>query len=282
MNILQNSYYRSNMIGVFDSGYGGLTVFKPLTEKFPQYNFIYFGDNARAPYGDKSQETIYQYTKEAVDWLFGQGCELIILACNTASSQALRKIQQKFLPEKWPNKKVLGVLIPVAEAIAQENPDKVGILATIATIESGAYLREIHKLVEHPMFNISQVATPRLVPLIEAGEIDSLEIKEVLCEYLKEFKRGGIKNIILGCTHYPILRREIQACLGPEVELVDSAAPTVKRLEALLEDEGLLSGKKIGGKFQVFVSDLPRSFRSVGERFLGEKLPAIQVVRQEV
>jgi len=256
------------MIGVFDSGYGGLTVFKPLTEKFPQYNFIYFGDNARAPYGDKSQETIYQYTKEAVDWLFGQGCELIILACNTASSQALRKIQQKFLPEKWPNKKVLGVLIPVAEAIAQENPDKVGILATIATIESGAYLREIHKLVEHPMFNISQVATPRLVPLIEAGEIDSLEIKEVLCEYLKEFKRGGIKNIILGCTHYPLIKDLIQAEL-PDVKIFDSPSVIPASLENYLarhpEIEKRLS--KNGVRRYITTGD-PEKFSKFAKDFL--------------
>ncbi|KKU16769.1 MAG: Glutamate racemase [Candidatus Giovannonibacteria bacterium GW2011_GWB1_45_9b] len=265
------------MIGVFDSGYGGLTVFKPLTEKFPQYNFIYFGDNARAPYGDKSQETIYQYTKEAVDWLFGQGCELIILACNTASSQALRKIQQKFLPEKWPNKKVLGVLIPVAEAIAQENPDKVGILATIATIESGAYLREIHKLVEHPMFNISQVATPRLVPLIEAGEIDSLEIKEVLCEYLKEFKRGGIKNIILGCTHYPLIKDLIQAEL-PDVKIFDSPSVIPASLENYLarhpEIEKRLS--KNGVRRYITTGD-PDKFSKFAKDFLSLKISAEKI-----
>src|SRR3989344_5234103 len=131
------------MIGVFDSGYGGLTVFAELDKKFPKYDFIYFGDNARAPYGSRDQETIYNYTREAVDWLFKERCELIILACKTASSQALRKIQQEFLQRYWPDKKVLGVLVPVAEAVAKSADGKIGILATQATVDSKAYLREI-------------------------------------------------------------------------------------------------------------------------------------------
>lgn len=220
------------MIGVFDSGYGGLTVFKPLIEKFPEYDFIYFGDNARAPYGGKSQETIYQYTKDAVDWLFKNGCELVILACNTASSQALRKIQQEFLPKKWPHKKVLGVLVPVAEAIASTlgNNEAVGILATEATVKSGAYLREIQKLVRHPVSNIYQVAAPKLVPLIEAGYDTCLpagkyhsEIKEALAEYLEPLKKQNINNLVLGCTHYPLIRHLIQAEM-PEAHIFDSPA----------------------------------------------------------
>ena len=231
--------YSQNMIGVFDSGYGGLTVLKPLAKKFPQYDFIYFGDNAHAPYGSRSQEDIYKYTLEAVDWLFRQKCELIILACNTASSQALRKIQQDppagGLPAKWPDKKVLGVLIPVAQAVAKLN-GTVGILATQATVKSGAYLREIHKLVKHSMFDkfdIIQAAAPLLVPLIESGKIDNPETKDAVHEYLKEFKKDGVKNIILGCTHYPFIKHLIQAEM-PETKIFDSPSIIPASLKSYL------------------------------------------------
>src|SRR3989344_6588305 len=183
------------MIGVFDSGYGGLTVFRELDKKFPEHDFIYFGDNARAPYGSRSPETIYQYTKECVDWLFREGCELIILVCNTASATALRKIQQEYLPANFPQKRVLGVLIPIAEAIARENnSEKIGILATKATVESGAYLREIQKYVEPRRFDIVQKTAPLLVPLIEEGMSDHPVTRAILAEYLADFKKDNIKK----------------------------------------------------------------------------------------
>ncbi len=208
------------MIGVFDSGYGGLTVFKPLAEKFPNYDLIYFGDNARAPYGDKTQEKIYQYTREAVDWLFKSGCEMIILACNTASSQALRRIQQESLPgSKYSSRRVLGVLIPVAEKVAASDADKIGILATEATVKSEAYLREIRKLT--PYAEIIQQSAPKLVPLIEAGKIQNQEMKDAVAEYLGSFKARKIENIVLGCTHYPLIKHLIQDEM-PKARIFDS------------------------------------------------------------
>lgn len=202
------------MIGIFDSGYGGLTVFKPLSEKFPEYDFIYFGDNARAPYGSRSQEEIYEFTREAVDGLFNEKCELIILACNTASSQALRRIQQEM-----PNKKVLGVLIPVAEAVAASGAEKVGILATEATVKSGAYVREVHKLA--PDIEIFQVSTPFLVPLIESAMIYHSDMQDALKEYLEPLKKQNIQNIVLGCTHYPLIKHLIKAEM-PDAKIFDS------------------------------------------------------------
>ena len=265
------------MIGIFDSGYGGLTVFKPLSEYFPEYDFIYFGDNARAPYGNKSQETIYQYTKEAVDWLFKNGCELIILACNTASSSALRKIQQKFLPKKWPDKKVLGVLIPVAEAVAASGANQVGILATEATVKSGAYEREIHKLV--PEIKITQVHAPKLVPLIEAGKIQSREMKDVIAEYLETFKKQNIKNIVLGCTHYPLIKHLIQDEM-PEAKIFDSPSIIPISLENYFQRHPEIEKRlsKNGARRFVTTGD-PKKFSKFAKDFLNIEIKTEKVYK---
>ncbi|MDP3784630.1 MAG: glutamate racemase [bacterium] len=221
------------MIGVFDSGYGGLTVFRELDKKFPKYDFIYFGDNARAPYGSRSAETIYQYTKECVDWLFKEGCGLVILACNTASATALRKIQQEYLPANFPEKRVLGVLIPVASSVAEAMEDKeaVGILATEATVKSESYIREVKKF--KPDAKIIQVAAPLLVPLIEEGKIDDPITRRILQEYLADFKKENIKNIVLGCTHYPFIKHLIQAEM-PNAKIFDSPSVIPAALENYL------------------------------------------------
>jgi len=254
------------MIGVFDSGYGGLTVFAELDKKFPKYDFIYFGDNARAPYGSRDQETIYNYTREAVDWLFKEGCELIILACNTASATALRKIQQEYLPENFPEKRALGVLIPVAEAIAASGAKKVGILATEATVKSEAYLREIHKI--SPDMKIVQEAAPRLVPLIESAMIYHSDMSRALKKYLEPFKKENIQNIILGCTHYPLIKHLIQAEM-PEAKIFDSPSVIPESLENYLsrhpEIEQKLSKK---GLRRYLTTGDPKTFSNFAKNFL--------------
>jgi len=261
-------------IGVFDSGVGGLTVLREILRRSPSESTIYLGDNARAPYGSRSQEEIHKYTRQAVDWLSKNGCELVILACNTASSQALRKIQQE-----TPDIKVLGVLILVAEAVAKLD-GKIGILATKATVESGAYVREIQKLnaVEHPMFNILQVATPLLVPLIEAGKIDGPEIKEAIREYLKEFERGGIKNIILGCTHYPLIKDLIQAEL-PDAKIFESPSVIPASLKNYLsrhpEIEKHLSKNDV--RRYITTGD-PEKFSKFAKEFLNMEIVAEKIV----
>ena len=172
------------MIGVFDSGFGGLTILKELLNKLPQYNYIYLGDNARAPYGSKSQDVIYNYTKEAVDFLFSQGCELIIIACNTASAKALRKIQQEYLPNKYPDKKVLGVVIPAVEIAAEtinHKNKKVGVIGTRSTIESKVYEKELNKLAKD--IEIFSQSCPLLVPLVEEGMLKRVETKMILKKY---------------------------------------------------------------------------------------------------
>ena len=171
------------MIGFFDSGLGGLTVLKEAIKILPQYSYVYLGDNARTPYGNRSQETIYQFTLEGVKKLFEKGAELIILACNTSSSASLRKIQQKFLPRNFPDKRVLGIIIPTAEEIDKLSHSKeIGILATEATVNSLAYPKEVAKI--YPHINVYQQACPLLVPIIETGEINGKNLDVAVGNYL--------------------------------------------------------------------------------------------------
>ena len=222
------------MIGVFDSGYGGLTILEAFLGRLPKYDYIYLGDNARAPYGSKSQEVIYNYTREAVDFLFKQGCEFIVIACNTASSKALRKIQQEFLKENYPDRRVLGMVIPVAEAATDcysplkrgesrlvgtrgvSKALRIGVIGTRATIESGTYEIELKKL--NPKLKIFQKACPLLVPLVEEGWIKKPETKTILKKYLQELKGKNLDSLVLGCTHYPFLHDQIQRVMGRKVK----------------------------------------------------------------
>ena len=171
------------MIGVFDSGFGGLTVLKEFLKVLPDYDYIYLGDNVRAPYGNKSDEVIYNYTRQAVDFLFKQGCEIVILACNTASAKALRKIQHDYLPKFYPNKRVLGIVVPAVEtAVRLSRGHKLGVIGTTVTINSGVYKKELEKLRND--LKIFQQACPLLVPLIEEGWAHKPEGKMILKKYL--------------------------------------------------------------------------------------------------
>jgi glutamate racemase len=172
------------MIGVFDSGFGGLTVLKEFLRRLPDYDYIYLGDNARAPYGNKSAEVIYNYTKEAADFLFKQGCELVIIACHTASAKALRRIQQEYLLKHYPERRALGVVVPVVEeAVKLSRYQRLGIIGTAATISSGVYKKELEKL--RGDLEIFQQACPMLVPLAEDGWLDKPETRMILKKYLR-------------------------------------------------------------------------------------------------
>jgi glutamate racemase len=210
-----------SMIGVFDSGYGGLTVLRSLVDKLPQYDYIYLGDNARAPYGTRSFETVYQYTLESVKWLFEKGCPLVILACNTASAKALRSIQQNNLPRIDPSKRVLGVIRPTTEVIGNySSSGEIGILATPGTVSSGSYPIEIEKF--FPGLKVFQQACPIWVPLIENNE----HLTEGADFFVKKCVRSlldqsaQIDTILLACTHYPLLQEKIAAAAGPGVRIV--------------------------------------------------------------
>ncbi|MFY7989979.1 MAG: glutamate racemase [Fluviicola sp.] len=208
-------------IGVFDSGYGGLTILSEIRAHLPQYDYLYLGDNARAPYGSRSFDVIYEYTWEAVQALFDAGCSLVILACNTASAKALRNIQQKQLPEHAPDKRVLGVIRPSTEALHQFSRNQhVGILATEGTVKSESYVIELQKFA--PDLAVTQHACPMWVPLIENNQHQSpggqFFIQQDLLQLLE--KDPKIDTILLGCTHYPIVKAQIEAALPEHIRVI--------------------------------------------------------------
>ncbi|WP_345955663.1 glutamate racemase [Mucilaginibacter sp. PAMB04168] len=208
-------------IGIFDSGLGGLTVFKSIAEKLPGYDYIYFGDNSRAPYGNRSFNTIHQYTWECVQWLFGQGCPLIILACNTASAKALRTIQQRDMLNGYANKRVLGVIRPTAEVIGDYSQSgEIGVLGTKGTVQSGSYAIEINKF--FPDVKVYQQACPLWVPLIENGEYNKPGAEYYIKLYLDQIlaQSSSIDTLLLACTHYPLLQDRIKAYLPENIQVV--------------------------------------------------------------
>lgn len=198
-------------IGVFDSGYGGLTVLKEITARLPQYDYVYLGDNARAPYGPRSFDTVYHYTLQCVEWFFKQGCSLVILACNTASAKALRTIQQNDLPKIDPAKRVLGVIRPTSEIIGRFSTSRhIGILATVGTVQSQSYLIEMEKF--FPDCNVYQEACPMWVPLVENNEHQSPGADYFIRQHLDHLlqQSADIDTILLACTHYPLLMDKIR------------------------------------------------------------------------
>jgi glutamate racemase len=211
----------SGPIGVFDSGYGGLTVFKEIVKELPQYDYIYLGDNARVPYGTRSFETVYKYTWECVQELFNLGCNLVILACNTASAKALRSIQQNDLIKLNDLRKVLGVIRPTAEVVGNfTKSGNVGILATPGTVASQSYVIEIEKFFRD--IKVFQEACPMWVPLVENNELDSPATDYLVEKYLnKLFKQApDIDTLVLACTHYPLLIHKIKQFIGPDVQVI--------------------------------------------------------------
>lgn len=212
-------------IGIFDSGYGGLTVFREIVKKLPEYDYIYLGDNARAPYGPRSFEVVYQYTLEAVKYLFDQGCRLIILACNTASAKALRTIQQEFIPDYDPSRRVLGVIRPSAEYVGNiTKSGVVGVLGTEGTVRSESYIMEIGKI--YPSIIVEQKACPMWVSLVENGELKGVAaeylVRRDLCSLISQNHK--IDTIIMGCTHYPLLQNIIERQLPKSIRLLEQGA----------------------------------------------------------
>lgn len=273
------------MIGILDSGLGGLTFLKEFTDKMPEYNFVYLGDNARAPYGGKSQETIRKYTQEGVEFLFSKGCQLVIIACNTASAEALRGIQQEVLPSKYPKKNVLGVIVPIAEAAMQtinydSKKNKLGIIGTRATIESNSYDEELKKMSSN--VEIYKKATPLLVPLVEEGWLKRRETKMILRYYLRELKKKKINTLILGCTHYPILQDTIQGIMGPQTKVLDAPKAVGLRLYDYLsrhpEHDDQIEKK---GERRFYTTDDKERFASLGQRFYGAPIKKVEKIKLE-
>jgi glutamate racemase len=267
-------------IGVFDSGYGGLTVLKEMVARLPQYDYIYLGDNARAPYGNRSFETVYHYTLQCVQWLFQEGCPLVILACNTASAKALRTIQQKDLPRIAPDNRVLGVIRPTSEVVGNyTRTGNVGILATRGTVLSESYPIEIAKF--FPELRVFQQACPLWVPLVENNEHDKPGADYFVKEYmdLLHDKCPEIDTVLLACTHYPLLKDKIAPFLPAGSRIVSQgeivAASLADYLQRHPEMENRLSKS---GSLQFFTTDSTEDFNNHASVFYGKELQSAHIL----
>lgn len=261
-------------IGVFDSGYGGLTVLKEIVSNLPQYDFIYLGDNARAPYGNRSFETVYHYTLQCVKWFFSQGCPLVILACNTASAKALRTIQQNDLPRIASDKKVLGVIRPTTEIIGlYTESGHVGILATNGTVNSNSYPIEISKF--YPQIIVHQEACPMWVPLVENNEYsghgaDYFIKKNIASLFTKDV---SIDAILLACTHYPLLTKKIEEYLPVGVKLLSQGEIVADSLaDYLMRHSEIESKCSKNGKLAFYTTDSDEDFDNHGSVFFGKNV----------
>lgn len=259
-------------IGVFDSGYGGLTILRQIRQTLPQYDYLYLGDNARAPYGSHSFDVIYRYTLECVEALFERGCRLVILACNTASAKALRTIQERDLPRLSPERRVLGVIRPTAEAIGPLTASRhVGLLATQGTVNSGSYTLEIKKL--WPDVVLTSLACPMWVPLVENYEFDSPGADYFVKKRIEGILRldPQIDTLILGCTHYPLLMNKILKYTPPGVRIVPQGEYVADSLAAYLRHHPEIDVRCTkGGTCRYLTTEAPEKFRESAALFMHE------------
>ena len=263
-------------IGVFDSGIGGLTTVRELFDRLPDESVVYFGDTARLPWGNKSKDTVTRFSVEIASFLVRQHVKCVVVACNTASSQALDALRERF------DVPLIGVIEPAARAALEASPNgRIGVAGTLATVGSNAYADAIARLA--PKARVEQRACPLFVPLVEEGWLDHAVTKLVADEYLSELKAANLDSLILGCTHYPMLAPLLQAYMGANVKLIDSGAEAARATAELLAESGLLA--PAGGApatHHFYLSDEPRrrSFARVAESFLGRELPKMSVVDQ--
>ena len=266
-------------IGVFDSGYGGLTILKEIVRQLPEYDYLYLGDNARAPYGPRSYETIYQYTLECVKWFFEQGCPLVILACNTASAKALRTIQQRDLERIGPLNKVLGVIRPTTEIIGHfTKTNSIGILGTTGTIQSRSYVIEITKF--FPGIEVFQQACPLWVSLIENNEhlLPGADyfIQKGLNDLLAQ--SGSIDTILLACTHYPLILDKIQQFIPPGIKVITQGQIVAESLKTYLEKHSEIASRcSKMGNINFFTTDNTEDFDQHSSIFFGSKIISTQI-----
>jgi glutamate racemase len=267
------------MIGVFDSGLGGLTVLKEFVKLLPEYDYVYLGDNARAPYGDRPHEVLKNYVTQAVDYFFGQGCKLIIIACNTASSQVLRELQEEYLRKPGiTDRKILGVIRPLAEEVVKNNRHgRVAVVGTRSTIAAKSYDLEIHKL--DPAIKVSSAACPLLVPLIEENWIDKPETRMILKKYLRNLKSTNPDTLILGCTHYPFLHKDFCRIMGKNVAVPHPGKIVAESLKDYLARHPEIEkhlGKNNARRF--LTTGDPLRFAEIGGNFLGRKIDQVDKI----
>jgi glutamate racemase len=255
-------------IGVFDSGLGGLIITKAIRKMMPEYDYVHFGDTKRVPYGNKSHEAVYEFTKEAVDYLFRrEQCALVLVACNTACARALRPIQQTYLPQNFKNRRVLGVQIPTAEVASRYS--RVGVLATRGTVASGTWQLEINKL--NNKTAVYQSESPMLVPLIEEGELELA--KPFIKKYLQKFKNRKLDALVLGCTHYPILKSTIKKALPKNIRVISQDEIIPKKLKKYLENHPGIE-RKLSKKssIKIVVTDKTQNMDRLIRKWFGKLL----------
>lgn len=259
-------------IGVFDSGYGGLTVLKEIIKKLPEYDYIYMGDNARAPYGNRSFESVYHYTLQCVQWFFSQGCPLVILACNTASAKALRTIQQNDLPKIAPENRVLGVIRPTAEIIGNYSQNKfIGVMATNGTVQSESYILEIKKF--FPEIHVLQQACPMWVPLIENNEQNSKGADFFVKKYIHSLlhREERIDTILLACTHYPLMMKKIKEYMPADMKLLSQGDIVATSLYDYLQRHSEMEKRlSKNGSREFYTTDSTNDFDEHALAFFGE------------
>ena len=263
---------RTAPIGIFDSGVGGLTVLKQLRRRLPSEHMLYLGDTARLPYGTKSRETVVKYSLQNARFLVQKGIKCLVVACNTASSLALRELKEA-IPVP-----VVGVIQPGAETAARSTRNRrIGVIGTLATVRSGVYQQTICEYEKD--VDIISVPCPLFVPLVEEGWIQDTITAQIAGRYLKPLKDAGVDVVVLGCTHYPLLKGVIRQIMGDDIFLVDSAEEIARQVEILLVDSELNARTSCGpGDLRIFMSDRSEHFVKIGERFLGLSLPPIEYV----
>jgi glutamate racemase len=256
-------------IGVFDSGIGGLTVVRSLIERLPNENIVYFGDTARVPYGPKSAQTVREYAAQDTEFLLKHNVKMVVVACNTVSAVALDVVQKH---AKVP---VTGVIIPGAKmAAAATRKKRIGVIGTITTVASNAYANALRQL-DKTLVVVSQ-ACPLFVPLVEEGWIEHSATSMIAKEYLFPLKLEKIDTLILGCTHYPLLKAVVQSVMGNNLTLIDSGEATAAEVEAMLKQNDSCNTSKHKGNIQFFLSDMPHKFAEIGEKFLGRKMGRVR------
>lgn len=255
----------SRPIGVFDSGIGGLTVVRSLIERLPNENIVYFGDTARVPYGPKSAQTVREYAAQDTDFLLKHNVKMIVIACNTVSAVALDVVQKH---AKMP---VVGVIIPGAKiAAAVTRKKRIGVIGTLTTVASNAYANALRQI-DRSLAVVSR-ACPLFVPLVEEGWIDHPATAMIAKEYLFPLKLEKVDTLILGCTHYPMLKGIVQRTMEDSVTLIDSGEAAAAEADDILKKEGLRNSSNQRGNIRFFLSDMPQKFAEIGERFLGRKM----------
>lgn len=255
-------------IGIFDSGLGGLIIAKNVIKLLPKYNYTYLGDTKNIPYGNKTQNQIYNLTKRALVQLFKQDCKLVIIACNTSSAKALRKVQREFLPKYFPDRKVLGVIVPTLESIPK-NSKKIGVLATTSTVKSHAYKKELFKL--NPKLKVIEQSAPELASLIEAGELGKAQVQ--LIKYINKLISQNVDTVILGCTHYCYLKDSLTNNYSKNINIISQDVIIPKKLREYLKNHPEIK-KEISskGSNEFYITKINTNYSRISDQLFGKKI----------